>query len=1046
MKNQISLSRKFFLYSLISIFLVFAGLCYILIKEISGKNKQAILDLSSEALIVESIFNSYEEYASLVLNKMIGEIAKDPNSKNHVNNVLRSFRILYDDKIGDMLSISMFSWVNKNNILVINSEVGVLNKGVNLGNRDYLQLTKKDPNKLYLGKPVTGAVSDQYIIPAGMGFFDKGNNYQGSVVMGFAVKSIYQKLLKSRIVDNSNLQIIYKNEFDVMTNTINSNQKYLAKINLENPNIQILKYPSILGSSLILVYKKISGSPYGILVSFNNFNQFSLIKKSHLPEFISTLLLLAILIYLLKRNFINPITFLSQQAELIGLGSTDIKIPESKISEINQLSRALLSIKDFIVREDLLRTDLIAAEKNINEANQIIHLQEQKHLKDRANSLKNLAGSIAHELRNPLNAINIAASQLSPIITKIDESSSNNVTAKKEITELEFAISSSISQANIIINIILADLSEKPILADDFKLLSAAAFLPEIIANFGYSSILEKEKVKISISKGDDFIFRSIPERFTFIIYNLLKNALYYLDQFPDSVVTIGTERRLINEREYNAIYVHDTGPGVPPEIVPKLFDDFFTAGKKEGTGLGLAFCKRNMQVFDGDIICESCYGHGENGWTKFSLLFPILSEEEVKAAETVVKQRKILIVDDKEVNLLTAKANLERAFPHLACDVAISGKEAIKMVRHNKYHLILMDIEMPDINGIETAKKIRAYDNDVLIIAFTSLDKKTFLTVAAEAVSRKEFNYYLNKSLNKAQDHRLYRVVSKWLMDPPDDLEYMGPKDDYLKILEGKKIVLADDQKINRLMIKRSLESAGLIVTEANDGKELVEIYQQSLDVQGRSDFDIILTDINMPPYNGDESAKQIRAIETINHISHHDEIPIIALSGDGEKEDIHHFFNCQMTDYFIKGSQPDLLLKIMANYVGKDELKVEFKIAADDLTSAALESLKNLDRSLIEHFSAEDQAVILKMFVRDTDVLMRKISEDAKADDTKTLLFHIHSIKGTAANIGAERLFNYVKIIEPKITANNVPPNWVEEMRQIYSDLRNEIQVLLS
>jgi CheY-like chemotaxis protein len=120
-------------------------------------------------------------------------------------------------------------------------------------------------------------------------------------------------------------------------------------------------------------------------------------------------------------------------------------------------------------------------------------------------------------------------------------------------------------------------------------------------------------------------------------------------------------------------------------------------------------------------------------------------------------------------------------------------------------------------------------------------------------------------------------------------------------------------------MMIKKSLERSGLEVVEASDGKELLEIYQKSLDQDGKSSFDIIITDVNMPPHDGDDATKEIRNIESLNKINYHDEMPIIALSGDGDKEDIYHFFDCQMTDYFIKGNPPEILLKIIANYLAK-------------------------------------------------------------------------------------------------------------------------------
>jgi len=673
---------------------------------------------------------------------------------------------------------------------------------------------------------------------------------------------------------------------------------------------------------------------------------------------------------------------------------------------------------------------------------------------ERAKIFKSLAGSIAHELRNPLNTINLIGSQINDLATDLDKQNGSSYqvkynsespivpgvsiipTAKSKLLNLTSHISDSISNANNIINIILGDLSEKRIDPEDFVYLEPEKILPDIVEKFGYRNDEEKAKVKLLPSRHEDdnFLFKAVPDRLSYIVFNLLKNALYYLNQFPESLVTIGTERRTISGTEYNVIYVNDTGPGIPPHIIPKLFGDFYTSGKKEGTGLGLSFCKRNMQMFGGDIICESEFGK----WTRFSLLFPKLSEEEARRARLEGKKKKILLVDDQEVNLITTKSKLEKILLYVSCDIARSGKEAISMAKQNKYQLILMDVQMPEINGIEATKKIRLYDKEVPIIALTSLNRDSFSKAIDDASSKNDFSHYLSKS---SRDNLLYRGVSKWITDPQDDMSYLGAKEDYLKILRGKKVILADDQQMNRMITKRSLEAAGLIVVEASDGKELLETYQKSLDAKGRSDFDAIITDVNMPPHDGDDAAKEIRAIETAHKISHHDEMPIIALSGDGDKEDIHHFFECQMTDYFIKGTKPELLLKIIANYLIK---KIEKQNSGEDLSGG--DGLFNLNQNALgEHFSKEDQTTILKLFVRDTDELMEKILEKKEDEDAKSLLLYVHSIKGTAANIGADRLFNYAKIIEPKIKDNSAPQNWVKEMQKIYSDLKNEIQILV-
>lgn len=161
-------------------------------------------------------------------------------------------------------------------------------------------------------------------------------------------------------------------------------------------------------------------------------------------------------------------------------------------------------------------------------------------VKTKINLIKSLSGSIAHELRNPLSAINLIGDQIKDVLSK-----DINDSTKKELCSLTTKISESIVSANSIINMILSDLSEKPISPQDFSYYKLSQIMPNIIDRYGYKTLDEKSKVKLNITPENDFIFKSIEQRFTFIIYNLLKNSLYYLKQFPNSIVEIGTEKKL---------------------------------------------------------------------------------------------------------------------------------------------------------------------------------------------------------------------------------------------------------------------------------------------------------------------------------------------------------------------------------------------------------------------------------------------------------------------------------------------------------------------
>jgi CheY-like chemotaxis protein len=533
-------------------------------------------------------------------------------------------------------------------------------------------------------------------------------------------------------------------------------------------------------------------------------------------------------------------------------------------------------------------------------------------------TLQSLAGSIAHELRNPLNAINLAQNQIQESLSNPNYDSKE---LKEKLTNLSLLTTESVVQANHIINIILNDLNQKPINPSEFSYLNPSYILPEIIKKFGYQNEQERKKINLILSsKGkNNFLFKAVTDRFTFIMYNLLKNALYYLDQYPNTSITIGNELRIVGKREYNVIYVYDTGPGIHPETMSKLFDNFYTSGKKGGTGLGLPFCKRNMNLFGGDIICESEFNqekndgknYSNNGWTKFSLLFPTISKEEIEEVNCG-SEKKILLIGSDQMELNNTTLEIKKGLPNMSCDVAQRETEIVSLLKKTKYYLVLIDVDTAKFDAFEAAQKIGIYDKEIPIIAFTSLDRGSFLNKAKKE-SNNKFSGYLSKS---SSGNVFYRGLTKWMTDFEDDFSYLVSKTGYLENLKNKKVILVDDGKMNRLLTKRILENHGIKTTEAKDGKGLLKIFRNSLN-DGKSEFDLILTDINMPPYNGDEAAREIRKIEVMNNVHQNDEIPIIALSGNGAKKDIHRFFDSHMTDYFIKGSNTEILIKIVANYI---------------------------------------------------------------------------------------------------------------------------------
>ena len=684
--------------------------------------------------------------------------------------------------------------------------------------------------------------------------------------------------------------------------------------------------------------------------------------------------------------------------------------------------------------------------------------------KRKGNFLKLLDGSIAHELRNPLNSINVVAMQIESfsheikrsmiykedikfleksinnkeLIEKIINNSEISKNEKRVLFKHVSSITQSIKEANNIIDLVLSDMSEKSIDESEFIYLKPQEIV-DIIQK--YYQNLDSNLSKIIFNLPDDknsnnFYFKTMLDRFSFIFNNLIKNSLYYSSSFSDFNITIGFEQKKINGKNYNIIYFLDNGPGISPDKMDKLFKDFSTFSKKGGTGLGLAFCKKNMKIFDGDIICESKYGEGNQGWTKFSLLFPYPTEEDIIKTNLNSKKKKILIVDDHKINIIALKNKIEKCLPLMICDVANGGREAITKVENNNYHLIIMDIQMPDIDGIEASRKIKKINKDVPIIAATSLSYETFNNEIIKRGSDNDFIAYTNKTV---PNNILMRSITKLILDYEDDFAYLGnDKDKIFKVLEGKKIILADDQDLNRVMTKKILEKYQVICVEAKNGNEVSTLYKESLDKLGRSSFNAIITDINMPPFDGDDATVEIRGIENKNATSFYDKIPIIALSGDSSPSAILGYFKVEMNDYFIKGNNFENLIKILANFFIDDLVFEGFKSIEGAKTSNENQEANSvLSDNFLNNFNGEERSRIIGLFIEDGNQIISKIKLDCVTGDNDGLNSSVHSLKGIVANIGAKKMFNYIKNIEKIISCEDV-----ETIENLYKDLIIELE----
>jgi CheY-like chemotaxis protein len=244
------------------------------------------------------------------------------------------------------------------------------------------------------------------------------------------------------------------------------------------------------------------------------------------------------------------------------------------------------------------------------------------------------------------------------------------------------------------------------------------------VQEFAYENVEQRSRVEVRV--GSDFIFRGDETACVLILFNLLKNALYYLPLHPDASITVS-----VDAAPQHRIVVRDTGPGIAPERVSQLFEEFHSFGKSEGTGLGLAFSRRAMRAFGGDIRCDSELGK----YTEFTMTFPP-APEGAEAAPPPVEAppetppltfggRTVMVVDDSAFNRAIVKARLREL--DLRVLEARHGLEALRIIDEGaRPAAILMDMEMPGISGIEATRALRerpAPANAIPVLALSAND-----------------------------------------------------------------------------------------------------------------------------------------------------------------------------------------------------------------------------------------------------------------------------------------------------------------------------------
>ena len=424
-----------------------------------------------------------------------------------------------------------------------------------------------------------------------------------------------------------------------------------------------------------------------------------------------------------------------------------------------------LSYKNETLIKGLTKASTHLESLNDNLKDEIDHgkkIEEQlKVAKDRAEKMSQAKGeflaNMSHEIRTPMNGV-IGTLQL------LEDTPLNS--EQKEFVETAHKSADALLA---ILNDIL-DLSKIEAGKLDFE--NIAFDLSQIIKDIAILYSLKAEQQSVTIlQRLDDSLPPALmgdPTRIRQIIVNLVSNALKFTDQ---GEVTIGVDviRMEANKMELK-IFVSDTGIGIPQEAQKTLFNAFTqadgsTTRKYGGTGLGLAIVSQLVEIMDGELGVDSIEGEGATFWFtakfQYSDKAVVMAEKDEKNNVTAPLNAKILLVEDNPINQMVAQKMLEKL--GLKAAQANNGVEALNMLDKEAYDLVLMDCQMPEMDGFDATRQIRKLEiksinqHAIPIVAMTanvmSGDRERCLEVGMDD--------YIGKPVQRDQ---LESVLRKWL------------------------------------------------------------------------------------------------------------------------------------------------------------------------------------------------------------------------------------------------------------------------------------------
>jgi signal transduction histidine kinase/CheY-like chemotaxis protein/ABC-type phosphate/phosphonate transport system substrate-binding protein len=650
-------------------------------------------------------------------------------------------------------------------------------------------------------------------------------------------------------------------------------------------------------------------------------------------------------------------------------------------------------------------------------------LKQAKEIAETATRAKSeFLANMSHEIRTPMNGV-IAATDLA-----LSEDVPPKIAYYLKIIQ---------SSAYSLLGIINDILDFSKIEAGKFELKERTFRLNEVfdrVMEIFVTKAAEKGiELLVDIDADTPKTIQGDPLRLQQILTNLISNAIKFTETGGVIMLTVKESPQptdvTAGDEVVLAFSVKDTGTGIAPEYLDLLFDPFSQADtsstrKYEGTGLGLSICKQLVTMMGGDIGVETELGKGSIFFFTVRLHQPTHSTVATLVVPPDIQGLNVLVVDD----LPDSRAIMRKMLVSLGFRVEslASGPEALSrlkdnLLRNNPIELIMMDWKMPEMDGIEVSKTIRQELKltmpIIMMTAFGGQEQR----IQAE---RTGINGFLTKPIYPSTlfDAIMDGFGKAGVKEAGWKKPFTTRASMYRKPLKGIRILVAEDNPTNQQVAQAILEGAGIAVTIVNNGEAAVEAIRNT-------PFDAVLMDIQMPRMNGYKATRLIR------QLANGPSIPIIAMTAHAMKGDEEKCLDAGMDGYISKPVNQDRLFHTLWRLLrtrerlptGETDAVVPAAMPAGEpviATGTPIENgiglparLPGLDiAGTLEGLNLDGPTLthILIAFRADNRDTMEQIRQAYTGRNPSILLQLAHSLKGSAANIGAERLHRAAHALE--------------------------------